>query len=214
MSTIRDKLAEWSRDELVTLVERMVHLEPDLCVLLDTSLPGRHEGVRGSDIATQVRHGFQVAARDGWRGSLALARQLGDLVDLGIMHLDSGEPSNAIQVLTAGGQLKVEVPVGDQRLCVPRLHIQHARAIPLKHAIDTGTGTAPRQSARLARIDAPMLITCLLRLTTDCAISRAIAHASTPRSRALEGGQQAYELFEDRTQPWLRKVPTHDLFGE
>ena len=94
-------LSEWSRDELAELVERMVRREPDLIALLDSPPPGRGGSVQLGDVEAQVRQGFAVAARGGWRQSYPLARQLGDLTNVATAHIARGEVANGLTVLSA-----------------------------------------------------------------------------------------------------------------
>jgi hypothetical protein len=96
MPRIRDKLADWSHAELV---ERMVHREPQLQLMLETPPPGRASVVLAGDIQVQVRQGFGMASRGGWRQSQALACQLEDLAELGLAHSERAEPANGITIL-------------------------------------------------------------------------------------------------------------------
>lgn len=97
----RDRLADWSREELVDLVERMIHREPDLVAMLDTPPPGRAATVSAEEIDRQIDIAFGPAVRGGWRESFAVARAMEDLAALARSFLARGEAENAVVAFAA-----------------------------------------------------------------------------------------------------------------
>ncbi|MBW2462677.1 MAG: hypothetical protein JRH11_13590 [Deltaproteobacteria bacterium] len=96
MESVRDKLDKWSREELIGLVERMVHRDYALVAMIDTPPPGRGQRVDTAQLTEQIDVAFQPAMRGGWRESMALAPQMEDMADLGFHHLEHGETEAAL----------------------------------------------------------------------------------------------------------------------
>lgn len=82
--TVGELLGAHTRDDLVDLVERMVRRHPDLETLLELPAGLRSTG-RAAEVGVvrrAVDEAFERHAREGWRASYAIARDLGDLMEL------------------------------------------------------------------------------------------------------------------------------------
>lgn len=85
----KNPLDDFTRDELVALVERMIARDPDLAALLEHPRPGRKEKVDEARIRAQVRGLCDGIRFDDWRansdvtahavrGDMGRGRQAGD----------------------------------------------------------------------------------------------------------------------------------------
>lgn len=94
-------LDDFTRDELVALVERMIARYPDLAALLEHPRPGRDEPVDEERLRAQVRTLYDGIRFDDWRASGDVAARAGALLDDALAHRKWGGIATAVSMLTA-----------------------------------------------------------------------------------------------------------------
>lgn len=97
----KNPLDDFTRVELVGLVERMTARHPDLAALLEHPRPGRRERVDEERLRAQVRALYDGIRFDDWRASYDVAARAGALLDDALQHRAQGELPTAVSILTA-----------------------------------------------------------------------------------------------------------------
>lgn len=88
------RLAGLDRDQLLVIVWRLLHHQPDLEELVHLPLPGERRGADRNHIRAMV--GFVLSSMgDDWRASARARSELRPLVELGSQYLDQGEVEEA-----------------------------------------------------------------------------------------------------------------------
>ncbi len=94
-------LQEWSKEQLVVLIQKMLAHYPDLYELIDLATIGQSEKpISVAEIYKRVRKAFRNAG-DEWGAYDQAARQIEELVSIGDSYVDQGRWGEAITVYQA-----------------------------------------------------------------------------------------------------------------